>query len=1057
MTNSNVAVDINFNVSKSKLELANTELDKSKSNIESNTKASQSFNSSIVKLGASFAGIGLAMQGFNAIKDILSEPIKQSIELNSQYENLSNSLASLISINHANVDSMGNMLDIQEKWNLSLEKSKETLNDLKEVGLKLGYSLNDMSDMFKTFYSTAGASMSLEQAKEVMEAIAVAAQVSGADVSSLKVTLDTLGSGAIDTATDFGRFAKSLGLSTESMQKAKNEGKLYELMLEKLSPLQESVKAQSLSYSVAMGRLNSAFEDIKRSALSPYFEAIKKSIIGFADTLSSVQDRISLVFNFLIEHISRVVESLKNLASFIWDNLSEAIKWLASCFRESNKELDTFTILFKTFQSISIATSTTIKIIVDSIKAAINGFKLLINQAMKAYHAISLALSFGRDNEAKAKLNALAKQDEELTNAMMDNIDNVRESFKDGLQEITDVWIKNQEKIEQKASDNIKKATLVGLKQKQSPQELKQEKGKSEEDKLKAYWDFEYRLRERNVALMKDSKSKELESEKLRFDRTITNLNFEINEKLKSGEIEISQANAMYAAELALHEKRMKDIKEYNQYASQITSNLTQNLSNALQGLMNNEGLNVFETMFKQAQNSITQGFSDALSNAFMNSKVMESMQKSFGSMLEKLTGEGGFLDKLFNSSGIGGQISEMLGASLAGFSLGQTSGGIVGSFTSNEQNAKRTQKYSQVGSLGGTALGAAFGPAGAMIGGVIGGIAGSLIGSFNSKKTQSIAKGVELTKRATKSQIQAREYEDFKTTKTSWWGLSKKTSFHTNYSNADEFALRQVKDTLRGYEYALQDMGAGFKEISVNAGKYNSYADIANVGAKELIASFLDIPKTITKTYTQTFFSTDLYEDVTQTIKKEIENPNLSAIYKIWQDYAKSIDKEVNEALSESLNAYINTGNNFKTWVYRFKGQESEALRFQSELAKKQVDRLMDTLGATDVNIDNYLQYREEAIKKGFDPQTIANINALGEALMASSEATKKYEEALKGEKKQKLNMIDPFLAKTKELKEIQTQKDNTQEKLSVQILSTLKQMLRVNQESLNELGKAN
>ncbi len=74
-----------------------------------------------------------------------------------------------------------------------------------------------------------------------MEKIAVAANVSGVDVESLKVTLDNLGSGVADTATDFGRFIKSLGLSTEAMTQAKNEGKLYELMLEKLSPLQESL------------------------------------------------------------------------------------------------------------------------------------------------------------------------------------------------------------------------------------------------------------------------------------------------------------------------------------------------------------------------------------------------------------------------------------------------------------------------------------------------------------------------------------------------------------------------------------------------------------------------------------------------------------------------------------------------------------------------------------------------------------------------------------------------------------------------------------------------
>lgn len=169
-----------------------------------------------------------------------------------------------------------------------------------------------------------------------------------------------------------------------------------------------------------------------------------------------------------------------------------------------------------------------------------------------------------------------------------------------------------------------------------------------------------------------------------------------------------------------------------------------------------------------------------------------------------------------------------------------------------------------------------------------------------------------------------------------------------------------------------------------------------------------------------------------------------------------KSIDKSVNEALLESLNTYITMGNNFQTWLYSFKGQESEALKFQADLAQQQVDRIMQTLGAENISIDNYMKYREEAIKNTFDPEVIANVNALGEALMASGEATKKYEKALQAEKKIKLNIIDPFLTKTKKLEDIQIEKNTTQEKTSIQMLATLKQMLRVSQEGLNEIGKA-
>lgn len=161
-------------------------------------------------------------------------------------------------------------------------------------------------------------------------------------------------------------------------------------------------------------------------------------------------------------------------------------------------------------------------------------------------------------------------------------------------------------------------------------------------------------------------------------------------------------------------------------------------------------------------------------------------------------------------------------------------------------------------------------------------------------------------------------------------------------------------------------------------------------------------------------------------------------------------MNKQISEALSESLTTFVSTGQSFQSWLYTFKGQESEAARYGAELAALQVERLQEALGAADVNIDNYLSYREEALRENFDPHTIERINALGEALIQSADASKKYEEALKGENKTKLNMIDPYLEKTKKLEEINTQERNTNEKLQVAMLSTLKQMLRVSQESL-------
>ena len=262
------------------------------------------------------------------------------------------------------------------------------------------------------------------------------------------------------------------------------------------------------------------------------------------------------------------------------------------------------------------------------------------------------------------------------------------------------------------------------------------------------------------------------------------------------------------------------------------------------------------------------------------------------------------------------------------------------------------------------------------------------------------------------------------------YWGLKKSSKSWTEYYSASNIALRNIREGIRGYEYLLEDIGGGVKEIIVRAGRYKDYDEILNAGAKELIKSFFEAPS--------------------KALKSTAPTPNTDAIYKVWEEYAKSVNKKVSEALSESLNTFITTGQSFQTWLYTYKGEDAKAARYGAELAQMSLERLQEALGAADVNIDNYLSYREEALRENFDPHTIERINALGEALIQSADASKKYEEALKGENKTKLNMIDPYLEKAKKIAEIDERSKDTSEKIQVAMLSTLKQMLRVSQESL-------
>ena len=505
-----------------------------------------------------------------------------------------------------------------------------------------------------------------------------------------------------------------------------------------------------------------------------------------------------------------------------------------------------------------------------------------------------------------------------------------------------------------------------------------------------------------------------------------------------------NSANELYALELKLHEQKMEYIQEYSKAYKDLQSDMQSALNEDIQSIFNGNVhyfRSLINELFSSLQSVITKGFATSISAAFMESRVIESMNKSIASAIDGLgsnSAVGGIIGKVTGLQIGESTLGEVVGETLAGFGIASAVGGLVGSFISNNENAAKTQKYTQIGAAGGATTGAAIGSfvpvigtsLGALVGGLVGGISGALVGSFDSTKITTTAQGVELISKATKDNVSAREFADMQKDSKKYWGLKKSSKSWTEYCSASNIALRNIREGIRGYEYLLEDIGGGVKEIVVRAGRYKDYDEILNAGAKELIKSFFEAPS--------------------KALKSTAPTPNTDAIYKVWEEYAKSVNKKVSEALSESLNTFITTGQSFQTWLYTYKGEDAKAARYGAELAQMSLERLQEALGAADVNIDNYLSYREEALRENFDPHTIERINALGEALMQSADASKKYEEALKGENKTKLNMIDPFLHKVKKLEDYKLEQESSSEKLQVNILTTLKSLLRVNQESL-------
>ena len=1038
-----VAINLVFNTKTGQITAARGELNqlsKATNNAAiSGSKASSSFGSMQASIGklAGIAGIAVSVA---ALTNAMKNQIKAALQLKTQMEDLSSAITSLVYVNAENVLSTGESINAQEKWNLSLQTSQKLTDELSKSASKLGVSVSDIAAVYKSFAATGMKNMSFEQTTKAVELLTIAGKASSTEMSQLAMVIDSVGSGMLPLTGTYGKFLAAQGLSNEAMKEAISQGKFYELLLEKLGPLQETMAFTSNTYSASIARLKSSWADLQSEAMDKYFDGIKNAINNTTALIEEFKDSILFFIDFVVQKMSACWEGLKEIFFAITDALGSLIKGIASLFGEATNEMSAFELCLRSLGSTLDIVAYAFKTLANAIKIIVNGISGALNALQTAYYNTKDFFNLA-DDEDRAKMQKLTAQRAAGAAEVKAIWDKQINDTKTMMNELESTWSKKEKEVAKKA---INTATPLTLQQKFSPQSAENEALKKSTQKqidtLKSWWDTEFLLREKDIELMSEGKERELKAEQLRFEKVVSNLNFEIQKKLESGQITQEQALKLYEVEEKHHRAKMKQIAEYSQAYEDLRKNidnaLQENIANALTGKFQN-GKDFFKDLFSSMQTSFTQGLAQSMAQAIMSNAVMESFTKTFSTAIEGISG-------LFKSGASGG-IANVVGAGdetgaaamFGNVLAGGVTGFSFGSMVYNSANAGYSSKAdkwkdygiaagSLAGASGGAILGSVFGPVGTAIGSVVGGLVGGISSALGfaafGSKTEQTGQGIQLWSNASKDSISASLYADMKQTTKKWWKKSSKS--WTDYYEADEQSLRTIKNTLRSYEYLLEDIGGGVREITVAAGRYENYASVANAGARKLINAFL-----------------------------EGTNINTNAVYNVWASYAQSLNKEVSVALSESLQSYIDTGNSFEAWKLEFEGKSTQALQFQANLAQEQVDRLLETLGANDITIDNYLAYREEAIKKDFDPQTLQNINALGEYLMSAADASKKYEEALKNETSTKLNLIDPYLNKVQKLDELSTQNTNTSEKLLVSILSTLKQSLRLSQESQETL----
>lgn len=242
-------------------------------------------------LGGTFNAISWGYDKFQALSGNI-------IKVNSDFETLKTSLTGLISVSHSNTDSLGRLMSVQEKWALSTKKADDTLQTLNKIASKTSFNLDQAAQMFKSFYSTAGSSMSLDQSLQAFEGLANMASVVGINIDQMIRTLDGVGAGKW-TSSELTRFLEgNLGLTKEMAQEAIKSGKYYDLLIEKTAEFAKMADATGNTFEAVTEAFKSEIENLIRSLTGGVFESFKdglreatkflkenkEAIIGLADT-----------------------------------------------------------------------------------------------------------------------------------------------------------------------------------------------------------------------------------------------------------------------------------------------------------------------------------------------------------------------------------------------------------------------------------------------------------------------------------------------------------------------------------------------------------------------------------------------------------------------------------------------------------------------------------------------------------------------------------------------------------------------------------------------------
>ena len=284
------------------------------------------------KADASMLGLAkraaAAYISFQALKIAFNETVVAGLKFNSQIETMQIGIASLISVNAQNITQQGKALTQQEKFNMAMVSSAETISMLKAANLETSATLKQLTEGFQ---ATAGpalkAGFSIQQTVEYTKLMTQAAGAMGVPMEQLAQEMRSVVSGTIDANSVV---AKNIGITNEQIKAAKEAGNLYEFLNEKLGGFAEAGKVVSESWDGSVSNMEDAWDSLTGAITQPIFDGLKDDIQDLAVYFNEASKSVKEFFDTFkrVDELNGL-EELNKRAIDLYDELEAAQKDVA--------------------------------------------------------------------------------------------------------------------------------------------------------------------------------------------------------------------------------------------------------------------------------------------------------------------------------------------------------------------------------------------------------------------------------------------------------------------------------------------------------------------------------------------------------------------------------------------------------------------------------------------------------------------------------------------------------------------------------------------------------